>query len=275
MNQKLNLSSPIPFAKENLAALLTFMPVSLKLSAKRQGDIRLQNQNEGLSISGLLVAIVLHGIVLFGFLSYPTQPSEPLIKEMPITVSLLTEVPEAPIVENQPQVQETPALKEVKPKTKPIQQLNKIINVPTPQPVVSDTPVASPVPAEVVNSASEPTDKSAITEAKAAPSAVNQAPKVSEDVVEPPKFGVAYLNNPKPNYPAISRRAGEEGRVLFRVLVNANGEPESVEVSTSSGFERLDSAALEAVKQWRFVPAKRNNQSISAYVTVPISFKLN
>lgn len=275
MNQKLNLSSPIPFAKENLAALLTFMPVSLKLSAKRQGDIRLQNQNEGLSISGLLVAIVLHGIVLFGFLSYPTQPSEPLIKEMPITVSLLTEVPEAPIVENQPQVQETPALKEVKPKTKPIQQLNKIINVPTPQPVVSDTPVASPVPAEVVNSASEPTDKSAITEAKAAPSAVNQAPKVSEDVVEPPKFGVAYLNNPKPNYPAISRRAGEEGRVLFRVLVNANGEPESVEVSTSSGFERLDSAALEAVKQWRFVPAKRNNQTISAYVTVPISFKLN
>ncbi len=275
MNQKLNLSSPIPFAKENLAALLTFMPVSLKLSAKRQGDIRLQNQNEGLSISGLLVAIVLHGIVLFGFLSYPTQPSEPLIKEMPITVSLLTEVPEAPIVENQPQVQETPALKEVKPKTKPIQQLNKVINVPTPQPVVSDTPVASPVPAEVVNSASEPTDKSAITEAKAAPSAVNQAPKVSEDVVEPPKFGVAYLNNPKPNYPAISRRAGEEGRVLFRVLVNANGEPESVEVSTSSGFERLDSAALEAVKQWRFVPAKRNNQTISAYVTVPISFKLN
>lgn len=275
MNQKLNLSSPIPFAKENLAALLTFMPVSLKMSAKRQGDIRLQNQNEGLSISGLLVAIVLHGIVLFGFLSYPTQPSEPLIKEMPITVSLLTEVPEAPIVENQPQVQETPALKEVKPKTKPIQQLNKIINVPTPQPVVSDTPVASPVPAEVVNSASEPTDKSAITEAKAAPSAVNQAPKVSEDVVEPPKFGVAYLNNPKPNYPAISRRAGEEGRVLFRVLVNANGEPESVEVSTSSGFERLDSAALEAVKQWRFVPAKRNNQTISAYVTVPISFKLN
>lgn len=275
MNQKLNLSSPIPFAKENLAALLTFMPVSLKMSAKRQGDIRLQNQNEGLSISGLLVAIVLHGIVLFGFLSYPTQPSEPLIKEMPITVSLLTEVPEAPIVENQPQVQETPALKEVKPKTKPIQQLNKVINVPTPQPVVSDTPVASPVPAEVVNSASEPTDKSAITEAKAAPSAVNQAPKVSEDVVEPPKFGVAYLNNPKPNYPAISRRAGEEGRVLFRVLVNANGEPESVEVSTSSGFERLDSAALEAVKQWRFVPAKRNNQTISAYVTVPISFKLN
>lgn len=275
MNQKLNLSSPIPFAKENLAALLTFMPVSLKLSAKRQGDIRLQNQNEGLSISGLLVVIVLHGIVLFGFLSYPTQPSEPLIKEMPITVSLLTEVPEAPIVENQPQVQETPALKEVKPKTKPIQQLNKVINVPTPQPVVSDTPVASPVPAEVVNSASEPTDKSAITEAKAAPSAVNQAPKVSEDVVEPPKFGVAYLNNPKPNYPAISRRAGEEGRVLFRVLVNANGEPESVEVSTSSGFERLDSAALEAVKQWRFVPAKRNNQTISAYVTVPISFKLN
>lgn len=275
MNQKLNLSSPIPFAKENLAALLTFMPVSLKLSAKRQGDIRLQNQNEGLSISGLLVAILLHGIVLFGFLSYPTQPSEPVIKEMPITVSLLTEVPEAPIVENQPQVQETPALKEVKPKTKPIQQLNKVINVPTPQPVVSDTPVASPVPAEVVNSASEPTDKSAITEAKAAPSAVNQAPKVSEDVVEPPKFGVAYLNNPKPNYPAISRRAGEEGRVLFRVLVNANGEPESVEVSTSSGFERLDSAALEAVKQWRFVPAKRNNQTISAYVTVPISFKLN
>lgn len=99
--------------------------------------------------------------------------------------------------------------------------------------------------------------------------------RLKKEVTEPPKFGVAYLNNPKPQYPPMSRRVGEEGRVLFKVLVNANGDPETVEIASSSGSERLDNAALAAVKQWRFVPAKRNNEAISAYVTVPIGFTLD
>ena len=106
---------------------------------------------------------------------------------------------------------------------------------------------------------------------------VAEAPKVEpqpEPVIEPPKFGVAYLQNPAPNYPASSRRAGEEGRVLLRVLVTANGSAETVDLENSSGFEKLDEAAIKAVKKWRFVPAKRSNQAISAYVLVPVKFSL-
>jgi protein TonB len=97
---------------------------------------------------------------------------------------------------------------------------------------------------------------------------------VEEPKIEPPRFGVAYLNNPAPAYPPISRRLGEQGRVMLKVLVSAAGEPQSVALETGSGSDRLDQAAIEAVKQWRFVPAKRNGQSLSAYVLVPLKFVL-
>ena len=85
---------------------------------------------------------------------------------------------------------------------------------------------------------------------------------------------MSYLNNPAPDYPPLSRRLNEEGRVLMRVLVSADGSAEDVRVTKSSGSERLDNAAVDAVKRWRFVPATRNNQPLSAYVLVPIKFSL-
>ena len=99
-------------------------------------------------------------------------------------------------------------------------------------------------------------------------------PPKPEPVIEPPRFGAAYLSNPAPQYPRISRRLGEEGSVLLRVLVAQSGDANTVEVEKGSGSDRLDEAALEAVKKWKFIPAKRNNQPISAYVLVPIKFSL-
>lgn len=95
-----------------------------------------------------------------------------------------------------------------------------------------------------------------------------------ELAIEPPKFGAAYLNNPAPDYPAASRRFGEQGVVLLRVLVSMNGQAESVQIETSSGYNRLDQAAIKAVQMWSFIPAKRNNQPQSAYVLVPLKFSL-
>ena len=86
---------------------------------------------------------------------------------------------------------------------------------------------------------------------------------------------MAYLNNPAPDYPSMSRRQGEEGRVLMKVLVSASGAAEDVQVEKSSGSDRLDNAAVSAVKRWRFIPAKKNNQPLSAYVLVPIKFSLD
>jgi protein TonB len=97
----------------------------------------------------------------------------------------------------------------------------------------------------------------------------------SEPVVEPPRFGAAYLHNPAPDYPPMARRQGEQGRVLLKVLVTETGQAETVQIENSSGYNKLDQAAIDAVKKWSFIPAKRSNQPISAYVLVPVKFSLN
>ena len=88
----------------------------------------------------------------------------------------------------------------------------------------------------------------------------------------PPVFNAGYLDNPAPHYPPTSRRLGEKGLVVLRVMVSSGGRAEHVEINASSGFERLDSAAREAVSSWRFVPARRGDEHVAAWVLVPVSF---
>ena len=90
----------------------------------------------------------------------------------------------------------------------------------------------------------------------------------------PPRFDVAYLINPKPQYPPAARAMGEQGLVSLRVFVSARGEPRELQVNTSSGHARLDRAALDAVRNWRFEPVCQGDQAIAAWVIVPISFAL-
>jgi len=79
---------------------------------------------------------------------------------------------------------------------------------------------------------------------------------------------------PKPRYPESARRDGKEGRVLLRVLVNEEGRTASVEVNRSSGVESLDQAALEAIKRWRFSPARLGDRPVESWVRIPIDFRL-
>jgi len=95
----------------------------------------------------------------------------------------------------------------------------------------------------------------------------------TEPALTEARFDADYLHNPAPAYPSQSRRLKEEGTVLLLVRVSDQGVPLSVEIRTSSGFERLDEAGVQAVRQWRFVPAKRGNDSVAASVLVPIQFK--
>ncbi len=89
-----------------------------------------------------------------------------------------------------------------------------------------------------------------------------------------PSSNAAYLNNPRPSYPSISRRMGEQGKVLLRVLVDENGLPQQIEIKQSSGFDRLDKAALASVQRWRFVPGKRNGVPEAMWNIVPVNFVL-
>lgn len=89
-----------------------------------------------------------------------------------------------------------------------------------------------------------------------------------------PRFDAAYLDNPAPHYPPLSRRAHEEGKVVLRVFVEASGQAGRVDLHTSSGFERLDRSAQTAVARWKFVPAKQGAEAVAAWVLVPIVFSL-
>ena len=91
----------------------------------------------------------------------------------------------------------------------------------------------------------------------------------------PARFEAAYLHNPRPDYPPLSRRLGEEGKVLLRVRVSREGQPAAVDLEKSSNFARLDDAARSVVAHWRFVPARRGDEAIDATVIVPIVFRLD
>jgi protein TonB len=148
---------------------------------------------------------------------------------------------------------------------------------PAPAPL-SETPASTHAPP--IDAAVEPALREA--SARAVPIVVAPAaPVVAAPVAPPaqpatpPRFDADYLRNPPPEYPAFSRRRGEEGRVLLRVHVASDGSPSEVEIRTSSGVERLDRAALDAVRRWRFVPARQGDTPVDAWVLVPIRFSLD
>ena len=91
----------------------------------------------------------------------------------------------------------------------------------------------------------------------------------------PARFNAAYLHHPSPVFPPLSRRLGEEGKVLLRVKVSVAGQPVAVDVEKSSNFERLDEAARNAVSRWRFLPARRGDEPVEGAVIVPIVFRLD
>lgn len=86
--------------------------------------------------------------------------------------------------------------------------------------------------------------------------------------------GANYLKNPRPAYPEIAMRRGWEGQVLLRVRVSPDGRPTSISVATTSGRDILDQAAIDAVRGWTFVPARRGNEAVAGWVNVPVVFHL-
>ena len=103
----------------------------------------------------------------------------------------------------------------------------------------------------------------------AGPVALSDAP------VEQPHTHAAYLRNPPPVYPRMLLRRGVEGSVLVRAQVLDDGRCSEVQLKESSGFDLFDRAALSAVKDWQFVPARKGDQTVVAWVDVPIDFRIS
>ncbi|HRE72103.1 energy transducer TonB [Accumulibacter sp.] len=171
----------------------------------------------------------------------------------------------APAENVQPPVA-APAPKAAKPARKPAR--------PKPAPLLA-APEKRISPPLLVAAATAPATTSVAAAPQAASPGVEAAaaPAPAAAVVGA-RFDADYLRNPHPLYPAASRRLGEEGRVVLRVTVSAEGLPVSVEIKQASGFRRLDEAARAAVERWRFVPARRGSVAIESSVLVPLQFNL-
>jgi protein TonB len=100
------------------------------------------------------------------------------------------------------------------------------------------------------------------------------SPNVPKGTASPPQFGASYLNNPKPGYPAAAKRMGMEGTVMLKVLVSRDGGALKTEIAQSSGYEILDKSAVEAVRKWRFIPARQGDSPLEEWVQVPVAFHL-
>lgn len=112
--------------------------------------------------------------------------------------------------------------------------------------------------------------------APAGPTASTQAAAsgAGSGPITPPDANAAYLRNPRPPYPPTAQRRGEQGTVTLRVLVTREGAAAKVNVEKSSGHSSLDAAAVDAVRGWRFAPARQAGQPVEAWVLVPVVFKL-
>lgn len=94
------------------------------------------------------------------------------------------------------------------------------------------------------------------------------------NVESEPIFDAQYLNNPAPIYPKTARDRGIEGKILLEVVVKEDGSALNVKLLSSSGSSLLDESAIDAVKNWQFIPAKKFGKFIQAKVIVPIEFKI-
>lgn len=200
------------------------------------------------------------------------KPIKPVEKTLPAPV-ITPPAPNKPAPRPTPQRQTiTPAAATpptplaVTPTLAPSSSVPAVAAAPTHPSPTTDTSASPPTSAASTN-ASAPT--STVAASASAATATAAAPKI-----DLPSSSAAYLNNPKPAYPSISKRMGEEGKVLLRVLVSADGVPQKVELKTSSGYERLDRQAIDAVQQWRFVPGKRNGVAEAMWNLVPVQFVL-
>lgn len=181
--------------------------------------------------------------------------------EIVVPAQMLSEFVEPPM----PKVEPPPLAPPPPPQIK--QPLAKAVT----KPVSAAIATPAPVPVAIAEATPAPTAPAAPagTSAPQAPTPPVTAPAVVAEAsaplappapvkVELPSSEAEYLHNPDPVYPPVSKRQGEQGKVVYKVSVGADGLPKSADLVKSSGFERLDQAAYKAVMGWRYAPGKRN-----------------
>ena len=176
-----------------------------------------------------------------------------------------------------------------------------------PKPIVRPLPKLEPRPTPTAREPN-PTPPPAAPAASPAPSAPPAAASTPQASAAPLGPGVSWIDNPapappagtapaavasiprdtgitrvaqptggyqvRPPYPSSARRLGVQGTTMLRVHVLADGRIGDVDVEESAGHRDLDQAAADAVRRWRFEPARRGDEAVAMWVRVPVEFRL-
>lgn len=205
---------------------------------------------DAMRVAGNTLAITVHLVVL-GLLMLPSSWSPPATHKRTESTIVLVE---------------------------PVREREIPVTVPPPQPVQPVRQPAQSTPARIT-----PTTVPAVSEAPvfetgeifSPPDSDTGAVETSFDPGLPSLMTLAYDVAPAPRYPRAALRAGSEGIVTLRVLVDETGQPIDVSIETSSGHRELDRAArLQVLERWRFHPAQRDGRAVPAYALVPVEFRL-
>lgn len=254
-------------------------------------------------------ALALHGVLGYALLgiakdititkpqAFPTQQhlAVSLVASLPAAPANSASKASAPVVPQQPVVPPTPVKvkqheQEVtdKPVAQPVKKVvppvantvanpvNKPVIKPVTKPVITPAAKVSKPPAKTsTNGKTAAANSSKVTGTNASLASSNTSlGKSAVPTTTAPVFNAAYLQNPPPAYPRRAKQRRLQGEVMLKVLVNKTGKAANVTIANSSGAKMLDNAALEAVRRWQFIPAKRGNQPVMASVLVPIEFRL-
>lgn len=205
--------------------------------------------------------------------------SEPAPQLEPTTISVVMLDSEAPVPPAPPAPPSPP--QDVPPTPQPVPPAPAARNAAAARaPSVLATPTVSPTAATVPTATpAAPTDAPAPVAAAApavvAPATAQAAPPAPAAPKTLPSSAVRYLVPPVLSYPRASRDLGESGVVRLRVLVDEQGRPREIEVAKSSGFPRLDQAALVAMRAARFQPHLEDGQPRMVWVQAPLNFQLD
>ena len=212
--------------------------------------------------------------------SFNSEPPQ-LMMPAPQVIKATLVMAAKPAVQAKP-IQDETRLKKAKPvpllkqkqKQKPVtKKLAKV--APKPEPKLAPEPLPTPQleaePFQAVEETQQVRNAIDVATEQTRPheASINKASYV------PASSNVAYYQNPTPRYPSAAKRRGMEGLVELRVTVNSHGQPVSVEVKQSSGFQLLDREAIKAIRQWRFQPAQRAGIAVAGEVLVPVHYRLN
>ena len=230
----------------------------------------------------LAIVLALHACLLILLAARPSRPSLTSLTQAPLMVEFFSAPkpidtaaaavkarPVAPAPHRTAPAKRMPLAKPVVPA---LASTTRSDSVPASAPIV-----AGPVPAAETTSAlanGAASNGAGTTSAGGGNGAATAGGAGGEGTVTGARFDADYLKNPAPPYPPQSRRIGEEGKTVLRVLVGADGRAQQVELRTSSGSSRLDDSALRTVRGWKFVPAHRGGVAIDSWVLVPIVFRL-